>query len=158
MKALLKRAVVLRWLQQCMKDGSIRLCLDYRALNKQTVKDAYPVPLPDEVQDHLASSTLDLQSGYWQIPPNWLWEDCFLSWSRPRVISVSINAIRIEWCRWIISASHEQSVSGPELCQGIRRWHIHLFRNQRRPYKAPHGSISVSKGCWTFLKGKQVPH
>ena len=54
------------------KDGSIRLCVDYRALNKQTVKDAYPLPLPDEVQDHLAGSTiystLDLQSGYWQIP------------------------------------------------------------------------------------------
>ena len=46
--------------------------MDYRALNKQTVKDAYPLPLPDEVQDHLAGSTiystLDLQSGYWQIP------------------------------------------------------------------------------------------
>ena len=54
------------------KDGSIRLCVDYRTLNKQTVKDAYPLPLPDEVQDHLAGSTiystLDLQSGYWQIP------------------------------------------------------------------------------------------
>ena len=54
------------------KDGSIRLCVDYRALNKQTVKDAYPLPLPDEVQDHLVGSTiystLDLQSGYWQIP------------------------------------------------------------------------------------------
>ena len=41
-------------------------------MNKQTTKDAYPLPLPDEVQDHLAGSaifsTLDLQSGYWQMP------------------------------------------------------------------------------------------
>ena len=46
--------------------------IDYRQLNKQTVRDAYPLPLPDEVQDRLASSTvfttLDLQSGYWQLP------------------------------------------------------------------------------------------
>jgi hypothetical protein len=38
------------------------------------VKDAYPLPLPDEVQDRLAGSTifstLDLQSGYWQLPVN----------------------------------------------------------------------------------------
>ena len=43
-------------------------------LNKRTVKDAYPLPRPDEVQDHLAGSvifsTLDLQSGYWQLPVN----------------------------------------------------------------------------------------
>ena len=56
------------------KSGEIRLCVDYRELNKQTTKDAYPLPLPDEVQDRLSSSTifstLDLQSGYWQVPVN----------------------------------------------------------------------------------------
>lgn len=54
------------------KSGELRLCVDYRELNKQTRKDAYPLPLPDEVQDRLAGSTvfstLDLQSGYWQLP------------------------------------------------------------------------------------------
>ena len=54
------------------KTGEIRLCVDYRALNKQTTKDAYPLPLPDEVQDRLCGctifSTLDLRSGYWQVP------------------------------------------------------------------------------------------
>ena len=48
------------------------LCMDYRALNKQTTKDAYPLPLPDEVQDRLCGctifSTFDLRSGYWQVP------------------------------------------------------------------------------------------
>ncbi|KAL5494348.1 hypothetical protein EMCRGX_G015661 [Ephydatia muelleri] len=47
------------------KTGEIRLCVDYRALNKQTTKDAYPLPLPDEVQDRLCGctifSTLDLR-------------------------------------------------------------------------------------------------
>ena len=56
------------------KSGEIRLCVDNRQLNKQTSKDAYPLPLPDEVQDRLAGSaifsTLDLQNGYWQMPVN----------------------------------------------------------------------------------------
>ena len=54
------------------KSGDLRLCVDYREFNKQTRKDAYPLPLPDEVQDRLSRSTvfstLDLQSGYWQLP------------------------------------------------------------------------------------------
>ena len=52
--------------------GELQICIDYRQLNKQTVRDAYPLPLPDEVQDRLAHSTvfttLDLHSGYWQLP------------------------------------------------------------------------------------------
>ena len=56
------------------KSGDLRICIDYRELNKQTTKDAYPLPLPDEVQDRLAGSTifstLDLHSGYWQLPVN----------------------------------------------------------------------------------------
>jgi len=56
------------------KSGQIRICIDYRELNKRTTKDSYPLPLPDEVQDKLAGSkifsTLDLHSGYWQLPVN----------------------------------------------------------------------------------------
>ena len=54
------------------KIDDIRICVDYWEINKRTVKDAYPLPRPDEVQDRLAGSvifsTLDLQSGYWQLP------------------------------------------------------------------------------------------
>ena len=56
------------------KTGDIRICVDYRELNKRTVKDAYPLPRSDEVQDRLSRSvvfsTLDLRSGYWQLPVN----------------------------------------------------------------------------------------
>ena len=56
------------------KSGEIHVCIDYRELNKKTTKDAYPLPLPDEVQDRLEGSsvfaTLDLQCGYWQLPLN----------------------------------------------------------------------------------------
>ena len=53
------------------KSGEVCICIDYRELNKRTVKDAYPLPLADEVQDRLSNSsvfsTLDLQNGYWQL-------------------------------------------------------------------------------------------
>ena len=56
----------------CKKSGEIRICVNYREFNEKMTKDAYPLLRPDEVQDHLAVSsifsTLDLHSGYWQVP------------------------------------------------------------------------------------------
>ena len=53
------------------KDGGLRWCIDYRRVNDVTVKDAYPLPRIDSCLDQLSSaklfSTLDLQSGYWQL-------------------------------------------------------------------------------------------
>ena len=54
------------------KDGSLRFCIDYRWLNKKTVKNRYPLPLPEELFDQLGSARvfrkIDLRSGYWQMP------------------------------------------------------------------------------------------
>jgi hypothetical protein len=53
------------------KDGTSRICVDYRALNKLTKSNAYPLPRIDECYRNLAGARfftcLDLRSGYWQI-------------------------------------------------------------------------------------------
>ena len=54
------------------KDGQLRFCVDYRKLNQVTKNDAHPLPRIDDTLDALKNarlfSTLDLRSGYWQIP------------------------------------------------------------------------------------------
>lgn len=54
------------------KTGESRLCIDFRALNKKTVKDKYPLPLIEDQLSNLSGNVfftiLDLASGYYQIP------------------------------------------------------------------------------------------
>ena len=53
------------------KDGSLRLCIDYRQLNRPTIRNQYPLPRIDELFDQLQGSRvyskIDLRSGYHQL-------------------------------------------------------------------------------------------
>ena len=53
------------------KDGTLRLCIDYRQLNKSTVKNKYPLTRIDDLFDQFRGgkvfSKIDLRSGYHQI-------------------------------------------------------------------------------------------
>ena len=54
------------------RDGTKRMCIDYRKINEITTKDAYPLPRIGQTMDALQGagyfSSLDLTSGYWQVP------------------------------------------------------------------------------------------
>ena len=53
------------------KDGTLRMCIDYRELNKVTIKNRYPLPRIDDLFDQLQGSSyyskIDLRSGYHQL-------------------------------------------------------------------------------------------
>ena len=53
------------------KNGNLRMCIDYRSLNQQTVKSRYPLPRIDDLFDQLQGanifSSIDLQSAYYQV-------------------------------------------------------------------------------------------
>ena len=53
------------------KDGTLRMCIDYRQINKVTVKNKYPLPRIEDLFDQLKGasvfSKIDLRSGYYQL-------------------------------------------------------------------------------------------
>ena len=53
------------------KDGTVKLCIDYRMLNKVTIKNRYPLSRIDDLFDQMKGATvfskIDLKSGYHQL-------------------------------------------------------------------------------------------
>ncbi|TMW81780.1 hypothetical protein EJD97_007902 [Solanum chilense] len=56
---------------QKKSDGTMRMCVNYRALNRATIKNKYPIPLVQDLMDRLSMACwfkkLDLRAGYWQV-------------------------------------------------------------------------------------------
>jgi hypothetical protein len=67
------------------KDGTWRLCINYRALNKITIWNRHPIPQTDDLLDQLKGekyfSKIELKSGYHQVPiePSDVWKTSFKS-------------------------------------------------------------------------------
>ena len=65
------------------KDGRMQIVVDYRKLNEQTIKNAYPIPHIDDLIRQIAGakyfSTIDLSKAYHQIPinPDDTWKTAF---------------------------------------------------------------------------------
>ncbi|GFS80787.1 hypothetical protein TNCV_2905801 [Trichonephila clavipes] len=97
------------------KNGSIRLCVDYRHLNSFTIADAYPMQnakdLLFEVGQANYITVLDLTKGYWQIPmaeeAKALHSLCDSSWSLP----ILCYALRDEERREYLSKSYGSGAS-----------------------------------------------
>jgi hypothetical protein len=95
LKAYLDKALQNGWIQRSTsearapilfvlkKDGTLRLCVDYRGLNEITVKNRHPLPLISETLDRLIGAawftTLDLKDAYHRIPikPADRWKTAF---------------------------------------------------------------------------------
>ena len=79
------------------KDKTLRLCIDYRQLNKVTIKNRYPLPRIDDLFDQLRGarvySKIDLRTGYHQLRVIW-------------VLWVYGDALRIDECANNIHGSH----------------------------------------------------
>ncbi|GJY89123.1 putative reverse transcriptase domain-containing protein [Tanacetum coccineum] len=114
------------------KDGSFRICIDYRELNKLTGKNHYPLPIIDDLFDQLQGSSvyskIDLRSGYHQPflkdPEN---SSMFIAMHRIRIgcRAYAQNKKVIAYASQqlkIYEKNYTNSRSGLGLCCSLLRW------------------------------------
>ncbi len=144
------------------KDGGLRPCIDYRALNNITVKFRYPLPLVPAALEHLRGATvftmLDLRSAYNLPPDTWGgWMENSLRdpyrplWISGHAIWPSQRPLRIpEFHAW--GAPRVP----PSLPFSLHRWHPDLLSELGRTSPPRCGGPSTSASISTLSQGREV--
>nr|GEW13171.1 putative reverse transcriptase domain-containing protein [Tanacetum cinerariifolium] len=94
------------------KDGSFRMCIDYRELNKLTIKNRYPLPRIDDLFDQLQGSSvyskIDLRSGYNQL--------------HVREKDIPITAFRTRYCYYEFQVMSFGLTNAPVVFMDLMNW------------------------------------
>ena len=84
------------------KDGTLRMCIDYRKFKKVTIKNKYPLPRIDDLFDQLQGSSffskIDLRSGYHQLRVR--------DGDVPKTAFVPVMVIMSSWLCHLVSRMH----------------------------------------------------
>ena len=123
------------------KDGSVRLCIDFRRLNKETVPDPYLMPRVEEIIDCLGEamyvSTLDLNKGFHQVPmkPDDIEKTAFCTpWGK------YVYAFWPQKCAVYISETDGLGSRRPaRLCEIVHRRYCDIQQNLDRAPPTPEG-------------------
>ena len=134
------------------KDGILRLCIDYRELNKITIKNRYPLPRIDNLFDQLRGtgtfSKTDLHSGYHQL---WIEEEEIPKTAFCTQYEHLLICSDVFWaykCPSGIYGSHEQDLQAllGSVCSGFIDDISNLFKDPRRTYPPFEDQYRSAKG------------
>ncbi|GMF54412.1 unnamed protein product [Phytophthora fragariaefolia] len=114
------------------KDSEVRFCVDYRALNKVTKKDEYPLPRIDETLDAFGGAvlftTLDLHAGYCR--PRWSRRSLQNSFDdKARIVPIYTDAVWVNECSVKLPADDDQRTAGADVDTvfGVPRQYCSLY-------------------------------